>query len=116
LEKFRAIIAAQGGDPSVRAADLHPGTHIKAMKAPHDGPVVSVDNKALVRIARAAGSPQDKGAGLVLHVRPGMQVHEDQPLYTIYAESASRLAEAVLVARQQKPYQVAAGGVYGFVE
>lgn len=106
LEKFREIIGAQGGDPKVTSAKLEPGRFRADIVAPTHGYVESIANKKLVQIARASGSPRDKGAGLYLHLKKGRRIEEGEPLYTIYAEHEHRLKEAVALANQLKPYQI----------
>lgn len=116
LEKFDQIILAQGAPDRVRAEDLEPGPEHRDMMASADGPVISVDNRRLVRIARAAGSPRDKGAGLMLHCAPGDTVRQDRPLYTIYAENEHRLEAAEALARTLKPFKIRSGEVLGFID
>ncbi len=114
--KFLEIIEAQGGDPAVRSDQLKPGAYSQVLHSPGPGTVSHVDIRALVRIARAAGSPRDKGAGLMVHVRPGAVVEDDSLLYTVYAENETNLREAVNLARHLKPFQLEGKQVYGFVE
>ena len=46
-------------------------------------------------MAKLAGAPGDKTAGLDLHVRLGDRVKGGQPLYTLYTETAGELAYAI---------------------
>ena len=116
LAAFRRIIDAQGGDPSVRADDLRPGAHHRDLHAPDNGVVASVDNRALVQIARAAGAPRDKGAGIRLACHPSERVTKDQPMYTVYADHASALDEAVTLARRLRPFRLEGREVFGFID
>lgn len=116
LSRFQKIIAAQGGNPELKSTDLQPGLHTADLHAPQDGLVGGVDIKGLVQVARAAGSPRDKGAGLMLNVRPGDTVKADQVLYTIYADNADRLRDAVGLARKLRPFRLEGRGVFGFIE
>jgi thymidine phosphorylase len=63
------------------------------------GIVDRIDNRRLAQIAKLAGAPEDKAAGLDIHVRIGERVMENQPLYTVYAESAGELEYALEFAR-----------------
>ena len=101
--KFKEILKAQGADPNVKSEDLKPGRFEETILSPQHGYVETLDNKKLIRIARAAGSPRDKGAGIWLHQKKGRRVDVDEPLYTIYAEHEHRLKEAVSLANQLKP-------------
>jgi AMP phosphorylase len=94
LERFRAIVDAQAGDPDVTAGDLTPGRHEKTVVADRDGVVTFVDNSLVNAVARRAGAPRAAGAGLDLHHRVGDVVAAGDPLYTIHAEADPRLDEA----------------------
>ncbi|MFV2041286.1 MAG: AMP phosphorylase, partial [Candidatus Hydrothermarchaeales archaeon] len=74
LLKMKEIIAAQGGDPNVTSNDIKPGKYNASVLAESEGYIVSVNNKAVVDIARAAGAPRDKGAGLLLLKSKGHSV------------------------------------------
>ncbi|HLE47170.1 MAG TPA: AMP phosphorylase [Candidatus Thermoplasmatota archaeon] len=106
LKKFREIIGAQGGDPNLKSESLKPGPYHFDVKAIQHGYVESIANKKLNRIARAAGSPRDKGAGLYLHLKKGRRVEIGEPIYTIYAEHEHKLKEAVALANQLNPFQI----------
>jgi AMP phosphorylase len=56
-----------------------------------------------VRIAREAGCPKEKGAGVVLHAKLGDTVHKDGVLLEIYAERSSKLESALALAKQLSP-------------
>ncbi len=103
LEKFREIIDAQGGDGSVRASDIPVGEYTEVIRSDGEGYVIGISNHALVKIAREAGSPKDKGAGIVLHVSKGEKVRRGDVLMEIHAESEYRLEQAVKLANQLKP-------------
>jgi thymidine phosphorylase len=97
LRKLEAICEAQGGmhTPPV-AAFTRPVT------ARHGGRVAAIDNRRLARVARLAGAPRDRAAGLQLHVRLGDSVEAGAPLYTIHAESRGELAYALTYARTRR--------------
>ncbi len=94
--QFQRICEAQGRPP----ADAILGQRVRDILAPSDGLVETVDCLRLGRIARLAGAPVDKGAGLEIFKRIGDRVDEGEPLYRIYAaaesnfEFACDLAEA----------------------
>ncbi len=116
LAKFKEIVAAQGGDPEVRSDRLRPGAHSVDVPAPVDGLVTAVDNRAIVAIARAAGAPRDKGAGLMLHTPIGTHVRAGIPLYTLHADHPGRLQDALRLAGALRPVRLSGGEVIGFVE
>jgi len=88
--KFQAICAAQGGmrTPPV-AAQRHPVVATRA------GRVGAIDNRRLAKIAKLAGAPDDKVAGLEVRVRIGDAVELGQPLFVVHAETRSELAYAL---------------------
>ncbi|TDA30257.1 MAG: thymidine phosphorylase, partial [Archaeoglobi archaeon] len=71
-----------------------------------EGAVVAVRNKSIVRIARSAGAPKDKGAGVYIHKKGGDVVKAGDPLLTIYAEKEWKLDNAIEVARAETPIVV----------
>ncbi|HXV24182.1 MAG TPA: thymidine phosphorylase family protein [Alphaproteobacteria bacterium] len=88
--KLQAICVAQGGlrEPPT-AAYLHP------IEASTRGRVVEIDNRLLARIAKFAGAPGAKAAGVLLHAAVGQRVDVNEPLYTIHAESRGELEYAL---------------------
>jgi len=60
--KLREIIAAQGGNPNVKPEEIPVGTKKAAVKATQKGRVLWINTEAIVRVARVAGTPKDKGA------------------------------------------------------
>jgi len=89
-KKFQAICHAQGG--------LHePPTAIytQAITSPYRGRVNGIDNRQIARLAKLAGAPHDKAAGILLHVSLQTLVEEEQPLLTIHAESKGALGYAL---------------------
>lgn len=102
-EKFLEIVAAQGGKPDISSKDMVPGSHSAEIRAERSGFVRSLSNKAVVAVAKAAGAPSDKGAGVVLGKKLGMKVSEGDVLMTIYAEREDKLGHAVDVALEREP-------------
>jgi AMP phosphorylase len=103
LAKFREIIEAQGGKPNISSADVPIGEYYQPIRAPSDGYVDAIDNKAIVRIAREAGAPNDKGAGVLLNKKTGRKAQKDDVLYTVYSSNERRLQRAVELSNSLKP-------------
>lgn len=84
------IVEAQGrwSEP-VRPARL---TH--TVTAQSDGQVSDIDGFAVAGIARLAGAPLDKGAGIDLKARVGDVVRAGDPLFVIHASTAADLEAA----------------------
>ena len=82
LARMEAIIAAQG--PQTRRFESGHLRH--EVCAETDGVVSAIDNLQLARIARLAGAPLDKGAGVDLFKKLGDPVQKGEALYAIHAE------------------------------
>lgn len=102
-QKMREIIGAQGGDPAIKADDLPLGAYSAAVRSDRAGKVLWLSTDDLVRVAREAGTPKEKGAGVRLHVKLGDTVHKDGVLFEIYAERSSKLSSALELAKQLSP-------------
>ncbi|AEH24173.1 AMP phosphorylase [Pyrococcus yayanosii] len=105
-QKMREIIAEQGGDPDIKPDDVPIGDKTYTFTAPTSGYVTGIDNRAVTAIAREAGAPEDKGAGITFHVKVGEKVKEGDPLFTIHAESETRLDRAIVLARRLDPIKI----------
>lgn len=88
--KFQRICEAQGGmrvPPTSRQQ--------RPLLAERPGRVHSIDNRRIARLAKLAGAPDDKAAGIHLQVAVGDQVTSGQPLCTVHTESPGELAYAL---------------------
>ncbi|KPJ67792.1 MAG: thymidine phosphorylase [Coxiella sp. DG_40] len=95
-QKFQAICQAQGGlfKPPI-AAYRH------TITASRSGNVTEIDNRRLATIAKLAGAPRAKAAGLELHVNVASKVEVDQPLFTVHAEAHGELHYAIGAIRSE---------------
>jgi len=106
LEKFKKIIEIQGGDPKIKSGDITPGEHQFVVKAPTSGYVIEMNNKSLITLARIAGAPHDRGAGILLHAKKGKLIKAGEPLFSIYADRSWRLQKALEEGRRLMPVLV----------
>ncbi len=106
--KFLEIVAAQGGNPEGRSTDLGPGPCSADVVAGGAGKVSAISNKAVIAIAKAAGAPADKGAGLLFHRKCGDVVAKGDVLFTVYAEKEDKLADAIETASARDPFTIGA--------
>ena len=81
LAKMKRLIAAQGAPPAASAL----GALQRDVLAARDGVVSAIDCLRLARIARLAGAPIDKGAGVDLFRKIGDPVQQGEPIYRIHA-------------------------------
>ena len=89
-EKMVEIIKAQGAritDPS----KIRLGNIKYDMKAKKSGIVKEISNRTISRIARIAGAPEYKGAGVYLYKHVGDKVKRGEKLFTIYSHSKDKL-------------------------
>jgi AMP phosphorylase len=105
-KKLREMISLQGGDSTVQPDDLVIGEHKLQIRTKKAGQVLWMDNNTLVEIARAAGSPKDKGAGIVFNRKQGDKVADNEVIFTIYAEKSRKLSRAEDILAQQEPIGV----------
>ena len=90
LAKFEAICNAQGGmRPIVKAPLSH------TIEAKCSGTIIDIDNRQIACIAKLAGAPKSKGAGVLLLTPLNSSVHKSQPLFKLYAETQGELNYAL---------------------
>jgi thymidine phosphorylase len=104
LKQMHKIIEAQG--PSGCRTDL--GTLTADVPAGSDGVVEAIDCLRLNRLARTAGAPIDKGAGIKIFKKIGDRVEQGEPLYRIHAFDQAELDLALAAAKLNAGYIVEA--------
>ena len=106
LEKMKAIIAAQDANNK----SYQPGKLRHEVYAKTSGVVKAINNLKIARIARLAGAPMDKQAGIYLNKKLGEDVQKGELLYTIYAEFSSDFMFAVNSSKEDSAYTIASAG------
>ena len=76
------------------------------VRARNDGIVFGIDCLRLNRLARTAGAPIDKGAGIKVFKKIGDRVEQGEPLYRIHASDQSEFDLAVAAAKADPGYLV----------
>ena len=101
LEKMKEIIRAQKGT-IFSSEEVKLGKFKKTIDSKVSGEIKDIDVRLLNTIARIAGAPGDKKAGVMLLVERGGQVKKGDPLFEIYAENKRKieLAEAFALTNQ----------------
>lgn len=97
-KKFREIIAEQGGNPKVKPSDIEIGGKTADIAAEKDGRVLWIKNAEIAAIAKEAGAPKDKGAGILLHKKMGDKVRKGEKLFTVFSENSFCLGDALKLA------------------
>lgn len=98
-KKFSEIIKAQGG----KIKCLKPAEIKHDVLAKRNLKIRKIHNKKINTLARIAGCPLDKGAGVYLHKKVGEKIKKGEILLTIYADSKARLGEALNFFEKEKP-------------
>ncbi|BBZ05700.1 thymidine phosphorylase [Mycolicibacterium chitae] len=99
MDRFRALIAAQGGDLSVA---LPVGAASETVTADRAGVLGDLDAMGVAMAAwrlgagRASpGEPVQAGAGVRIHRRPGEPVAAGEAVFTLYTDTPERLRPAL---------------------
>ena len=102
-KKLREIIAAQGGDPEIKPEDIEIGPKIAEIQSNETGSIQWINNRTIAQIARVAGAPKTKGAGVLLKKKMGDKVNKGDILFQIYSKNRQKLNSAVLLAKNINP-------------
>jgi AMP phosphorylase len=100
LAKFQEIVKEQGGKAGVSSSDVTFGKYREKIFADSDCAVFGFNNSQITKIARSAGAPKNKGAGILLSVKRGTKVRKGEPFYEIHSEQKDKLDFAVSLARE----------------
>ena len=101
LAKFREIVEGQGGNKNIKIDDIPKADYIDSIDATSDGVVYGVDSAAISTIARQAGAPSDKTAGVLLKVKRGEKFKKGDSLFEIHSSSESQLTSAIKIAKSE---------------
>jgi len=101
LAKMNEIIAAQG-----KQVRPELGKHRYPVHSARSGRIIEIDNDTIAKVARIAGAPADKGAGLYLAKKINDKVKKRDLLYAVYAESEFKLGLAKEFLRKNNGYKV----------
>lgn len=88
--KFQKICEAQGGMRAPPRAPLQ-----APVSASRSGRVIHMNNRKIATLAKLAGAPDVKAAGLSLSVRLGDEVAVGDPILFVHAETAGELGYAM---------------------
>jgi thymidine phosphorylase len=99
MDRFQALIAAQGGDLSV---PLPVGKYSEAVTAARSGTMGDIDAMAVGQAVWRLGAGRSRpgelvqfGAGVRIHRRPGSPVMAGEPLFTLYTDTPERFGPAL---------------------
>jgi thymidine phosphorylase len=99
MDRFRALVAAQGGDLSV---PLPVGKYSETVTAPRSGRMGDIDAMAVGLTVWRLGAGRSRpgevvqpGAGIRIHRRTGEPVAAGEPLFTLYTDTPERFEPAM---------------------
>jgi thymidine phosphorylase len=99
MDRFRALVAAQGGDLSV---PLPVGKYTETVAAGRGGTMGDIDAMAVGLTVWRLGAGRSRpgelvqpGAGIQIHRRPGEPVVVGEPLFTLYTDTPERFESAM---------------------
>jgi thymidine phosphorylase len=103
-EAFERIIKVQGGE--VNEKKLMTSGIYEEIKSEKEGKIVEIDNKKINFVARVAGCPVDKLAGIYLMKHLGDKVEKAEPYAILYAETKEKLQHALKVFKSIAPITI----------
>lgn len=109
LNRMHRIIAAQGAPTC--SSDL---ASLRAdVLSPFDGVVASIDCLRINRLARLAGAPLYKGAGIRIHKKIGDRVDKGEPIYTTYSADSSQRHLTMAESQNESGYTISSSEKLG---
>jgi thymidine phosphorylase len=102
LAKMQALIDAQGRNRE----PPRPAPLAFEVKSPAKGFVIGIDNLRLAHVARLAGAPMTKGAGVDLLRKLGDVVAKGEPLYRVHGGFRAELQFARVLSRRGSGFTI----------
>jgi AMP phosphorylase len=103
LKKMKEIIEIQDGDPNITPDDIKVGPKSADFTSSKSGYVTDVDNAVINKIAKTAGCPHEKQAGIEIHKKIGAMVKEGDIIFTIHAKDNAKLKKATEIFNASNP-------------
>ncbi|MCR4336165.1 MAG: AMP phosphorylase [archaeon] len=101
LAKMKEIIKAQGGK-IISSEQIEEAKFKKEFLSMHSGEISSINVGLLNKVARLAGAPSHKKAGLMLNVEQGSKISKNSVLFIIHAENKRKLDVAYDFAKRNQ--------------
>ena len=104
FKKFKQIIKAQQG--GIIESKLKPGEYTHIIYTKSNRRIKSYDNKLINALARHAGCPEDKAAGIYFHKKANQSISKGDKIMTIYATSKEKLGHAIKFLNKNKKLMI----------
>jgi len=101
-KKFEEIINAQGG----KVKEIYLSKIKHDLFSEKSGRIKGINNKEINYLAKVAGCPLDKYAGVYLYHHLNERVKKGDKILTLYAESKPRLNEAIKYYHKKLPIKI----------
>jgi len=101
-KKFEEIINAQGG----KVKEIYLSKIKHDLFSEKSGRIKGINNKEINYLAKVAGCPLDKYAGVYLYHHLNERVKKGDKILTLYAESKPRLNEAIKYYHEKLPIRI----------
>ena len=101
-KKFWEIAFAQGCKKKISSKDIKVGVESCDIVADKVGKIRGINNKEVVKIARALGTPNNKKAGIYFHKFIGDEVKKGDILMTFYSTIPQRIEEGKEIYQEEK--------------
>jgi AMP phosphorylase len=105
-QKMKEIIKAQNGNPEIKIQDLLIGPYKYSFKSDKSGIISYISNEIISKIARIAGAPSDKSAGIFMNIHYNDFVKKKHELFTVYSKSKDKLDYAVNFLKNNNPISI----------
>ncbi|PIN84885.1 MAG: AMP phosphorylase [Candidatus Diapherotrites archaeon CG11_big_fil_rev_8_21_14_0_20_37_9] len=105
LEKMKEIIKAQGGK-IFSSKDIEISKMTKIVYSERSGEISSINVSLMNKIARIAGAPANKTAGVMLKIEEGEKASKGQELFEVYSENERKLEAAYNFAKKNDPVEL----------
>jgi AMP phosphorylase len=89
--KMKEIIKAQGGNPDITPKEIVLGRCRHIVRADKSGIVKAIDNESITHLARVAGAPKFKGAGVYIYKHIGDKVEKGDKLFKVFTKGKNKL-------------------------
>ncbi|OLS18805.1 MAG: AMP phosphorylase [Candidatus Heimdallarchaeota archaeon LC_3] len=103
--KMKEIMEAQEADPNIKPEEIPVGEYTFEYIAPTNGWIVEIDNTIITRIAKSAGAPTVKGAGIEF-LRKKQAVKAGEAVFRVHAETEQRLRDVEAVVAKSQPVTI----------
>jgi len=102
MEKFRAIVKAQGGDPKIKISDIQ-FKYTHTVNAERNFLTHGLNNKLIRDACYILGAPRDVNAGVFIHVEPGKSIKKGTKLFSLYSSKESRIDKTLKFLSENNP-------------